>query len=219
MAALGEARRLEVPATLVDEEIVREVLAGAHTRFGELVKRHRARLRRVTGAVLRDPQDAEDAVQQALLQAFASLDRWSGTASLGTWMARIALNEALLRVRRARRLARAAVGLLSDEAAAVTPEQEAASREVVEQIEAALPRLPRRHLEVLQLAAVNELSHADVAERLGATPGAVKVRLHRARAALRLLIEDPAGPRRGRRVALAVGSAGGKRSGLPRDVH
>lgn len=215
MASPGAARPLE--AGVGDEEIVREVLAGARGRFGELVRRHRARLGRVTRVVLRDPQEAEDAVQQALLQAFASLDRWAGTAPFGTWIARIAMNEALLRARRSRRLARAALRLLAEEAAVGTPEQEVASREAVEQVEAALPRLARRHREVLQLAAMGELPHADVAARLGVTPGAVKVRLHRARSALRGLVERPGGPARGRVEALAPAGAGGARFGLPRD--
>jgi len=216
MASPGAVRPLEAGAAVGDEEIVREVLAGAHGRFAELVRRHRARLGRVARLVLRDPHEAEDAVQQALLQAFAGLDRWAGTAPFGTWIARIAMNEALLRARRSRRLARAALGLLADEAAAGTPEQEVASREAVEQVEAALPRLPRRDREVLQLAAVRELPHADVAARLGVTPGAVKVRLHRARAALRGLVERPDGPAWGRVEALARGEAGGARFGRPR---
>jgi RNA polymerase sigma-70 factor (ECF subfamily) len=216
MAGPGVARSLEERADVGDEEIVREVLAGAHGRFGELVRRHRARLGRVARVVLRDPHEAEDVVQQAFLQAFASLDRWAGTAPFGTWIARIAMNEALLRARRSRRIARAAIGLLADEPAAGTPEQEAASREEVQHVEAALPRLARRDREVLQLAAVGELPHADVAARLGVTRGAVKVRLHRARAALRGLVEHPDGPAWGRTEALARREAGGARFGGPR---
>ena len=191
MTRLGGARWLAAPAPEGDEAIVREVLAGASFRFGELVRRHRARLRRVTGAVLRDPHEAEDAVQQALLQAFSALDRWAGAAPFGAWVARIALNEALLRARRARRVARAAVVLLADEAAPETPEQQVASREAMERVEAALPGLTRDQREVLQLAGIDELPHADVAARLGVSAGAVKVRLHRARTALRGLVEDP----------------------------
>jgi RNA polymerase sigma-70 factor (ECF subfamily) len=200
MGRSGVAWRLEPSEEPGDAEIVREVLGGAPERFDVLVRRHRARLRRVAGAVLRDPQETEDAVQQALLQAFAGLDRWAGTAPFATWLSRIAMNEALMRARRSRRLERAALRLVSEAAEAGTPEQEVAWREAMAQVEAALPRLPQRHLEVLRLAAVDELPHADVAAQLGVSPGAVKVRLHRAREALRGLMEERddafAGPRR-----------------------
>ncbi len=220
-----------------DEEIVRDVLRGLRTHFGELVRRHRARLRRVAGSVLRDPQDAEDVVQQTLLKAYAGLDRWAGTAPFGTWLARIALNEAMMRARRSRRLAAAAVRLLSEEEVAGTPEEEAAIREAMELVEAAMPRLKRNHREVLQLAAVYELPHAAVAERLGVTPGAVKVRLHRAREALRGLLQESArptgdagrgggnaGPDRprpawGRPAGLAPDRDRRKKSDLSRDLH
>jgi RNA polymerase sigma-70 factor (ECF subfamily) len=217
MQGVGAVRWLGAQTALGDEEIVRQVLAGAHTRFGELVRRHRARLRRVTASVLRDPQEAEDAVQQALLKAYAGLDRWAGTAPFGTWLARIALNEALMRARRSRRLATAALRLLADEEAPGTPEQEVASREAMERVEAAIPRLAPNHQEVLRLAAVNELPHADVAELLGVTAGAVKVRLHRAREALRVLVEKPGRPARDRGLLLAPVAGDGKKSGGPQD--
>lgn len=190
--ATGAARRLG-PAVeeQTDEELVREVRAGVSASFGVLVRRHRPRLRRAVHGVLRDRSEVEDVVQQALLQAFAGLDGYAGTAPFSTWLTRIAMNEALMRARRSRRVERAAIHLVPyADAVPGTPEQEAASREAMARVEAVFPRLSVRHREVIQLTTLHELSHAAVARRLGVSEGAVKVRLHRAREALRgLLVE------------------------------
>ena len=90
-----------------------------------------------------------------------------------------------------------------------TPEQEAASREAMERVEAGFPRLSIHHREVIQLTTLHELSHAAVAERLGVSEGAVKVRLHRAREALRgLLLERDSSAPCTPRLALARGRSG-----------
>lgn len=210
--AIGAARRLGPEAERADEEIVREVRAGMPARFDVLVRRHGARLRRAVRGVLRDRSEVEDAVQQALLQAFAGLDGFAGTAPFSTWITRIAMNEALMRARRSRRMERAAIHLvLQADAFPGTPEQEVASREAMQQVEAAFPRLSSHHREVIQLTTVHELSHADVALRLGVTEGAVKVRLHRAREALRGLLDQRERPGKVRTPRLALAPA---RSGL-----
>lgn len=190
------AWRLEGSVAPSDEEIVREVLGGASARFDLLVRRHRARLRRLVRGVVRDRAEAEDVLQQTLLQAFAGLGGWSGTAPFAVWLMRIAMNEALMRVRRSRRQERAAVQLARQaDGPRHTPEQLASSREEMALVSAALPRLSQRHREILQLATLHDLSRADVARRLGVSQGAAKVRLHRAREALRGLLRERGAPR------------------------
>lgn len=204
------ARRLVPAIEQTDEELVGEVLAGSSASFEELVRRHRAHLRRVVRGVLRDRSEVEDVVQTAFLQAFTGLDGFAGTAPFSTWLTRIAVNEALMRSRRRRRLERATLQLVPDgDGRPGTPEQEAASREAVERVQAAMPHLAVHHREVIQLTTLGELSHAAVAERLGVSEGAVKVRLHRARQALRGLLVEPGGVRaRTPRLVVARARAG-----------
>jgi RNA polymerase sigma-70 factor (ECF subfamily) len=192
----GAAHRQGPASERMDEDLVAEVRAGSSACFEELVRRHRSHLRRVVRGVLRDRSEVDDVVQQAFLQAFTGLDGFAGTAPFATWLTRIAVNEALMRSRRRRRLERVALQLVpGDDGAPGTPEQEAASREAMERVRAALPRLSLHHREVIQLTTLGELSHADVAQRLGVSEGAVKVRLHRARQALRGLLVEPRGMR------------------------
>jgi len=175
----------EAPPT--DEELVARVRAGAFAAFEELVRRHAARVRRAVRAIVRDDHEAEDAAQQAFLQAFVGLRRFEGTASFSTWLVRIAMNEARMRARRARRDAPGDARDLETVPAseAVGPEQAAAAREAIALVRGAVHRLPEGHREAFRLRHVEGLSVAETALRLGITGTAVKLRLHRARAALR----------------------------------
>jgi RNA polymerase sigma-70 factor (ECF subfamily) len=207
--SIGTACRLEPVDQRTDQELVDEVRAGSGACFEELVRRHRGHLRRAVRGVLRDRNDVDDAVQQALLQAFTGLDGFASTAPFAAWLTRIAVNEALMRARRQRRLERATLRLVPEtDGPRSNPEQEAASREAMARVQAALPRLPAHHREVIQLATLHELSHADVAERLGVSEGAVKVRLHRAREALRGLLDEGERPRPRATPRLAVARRG-----------
>ena len=85
---------------LGDDELVALARRGEPAAFGEIMRRHNRRLFRAGRSVLRDDAEAEDALQEAYLRAFRGLDGFRGEAGLSTWLTRIALNEALGRLRR-----------------------------------------------------------------------------------------------------------------------
>src|SRR5262245_30089114 len=89
-------------AALGDAELVRRALAQDADAFRTIMQRHNQRLYRIARSVLRSGADAEDAVQEAYVSAFTNLASYRGEASLGAWLARITLNEALGRLRRER---------------------------------------------------------------------------------------------------------------------
>lgn len=166
--------------------------AGEAGAFAELMRRHNQRLFRLARAVVRDDREAEDVVQEAYVRAFTHLDRFEGRARFATWLSRIALHEALARVRRGRRFA--ALGeeeTVSDLPASLPrgPEERAANRELAAALAAAVDALPESHRAVFVLREVEGLSTAETAEVLGLSEPNVKVRLHRARAALRADLE------------------------------
>ncbi len=198
------ATRMAVDDDRSDEEIVREVRAGAFAEFEVLVRRHARRVHRAVRSVLRgDEEDVEDAAQQAYLQAFVALRAFAGDASFATWLTRIAVNEARMRLRRARLERRGGgPGELALVAAPYEggPERAAASREALALVQRAVHALPPRHRDAFRLRHVDGLSVTETAARLGVSPDAVKVRLHRARRVLRLALAD--GGRRPGRVRL-----------------
>lgn len=181
-----------------DEDVVRRVLAGDAASFELLMRRYNQRVYRTIRAVLRrDSADVEDAMQQTYLQAYQALAAFEGTSSFGTWLIRIALNAAFAVIRRRQRVDALALGAEVDEmtrgARDEGPEDRAARSEAAELLERAVSRLREDHRVVFMLREVEQLSTADTAEALELTEENVKVRLHRARLALRDLLAEEVG--------------------------
>src|SRR5262249_11489377 len=146
-------------------------------------------------------EEARDALQEAFVSAFKSIGRFEGGSRLSTWLHRIAVNAALMRIRSKKREPEEPIEALlprfddtghhtveirdwSDGAGALLERRE--NRAVVR---AAIDRLPETHRTVLVLRDIEELDTAETAKLLGSTENAVKVRLHRARQALRTLLD------------------------------
>jgi RNA polymerase sigma-70 factor (ECF subfamily) len=182
-----------------------ELLAGLRARsddaYDELVRRHGGRLLAVARRILRSEDEAFDAVQDALLQAFRNLDGFAQQARLSTWLHRITVNAALMRIRRRRSRPEEPIEALlpafaEDGHAAVEfrdwgegPESALAREQVRSAVRAGIDRLPESYRTVLVLRDIEELDTAEVAELLGISANAVKIRLHRARQALRTLLD------------------------------
>ncbi len=199
---------LAASAAISDAEIVARVVAGETELFEVLMRRHNQRLFRAARAIVRDDAEAEDVMQEAYARAFSQLAQFEGRAQWSTWVTRIAVNEALGRVRRTGRFVSADVEGLEEAslsrkmdrgqnnaawqqvggAAApfpTGPEDHAAARELGGFLERALDDLPDMYRSVFVLREIEELSTAEVASCMDISEDLVKVRLHRARAALR----------------------------------
>jgi RNA polymerase sigma-70 factor (ECF subfamily) len=183
-----------------DEELVRRVRAGETALFETLMRRYNQRLFRVARAILRDEAEAEDVMQQAYVNAYAHLGQFAERARFGTWLTRIAVHEALGRLRRRGRFEEAdampdweerTMDLIG--AAERNPEQQALRREMRAILEAAFEAIPEIYRTVFMLREVEGLSTADAAECLSISEDAVKTRLFRARALLRQELLERAG--------------------------
>ena len=172
---------------LSDEEVVVRVRTGELALFEVLMRRHNQRLFRIARAVLRNDADAEDAVQQTYVSAYAHLAQFAGDAKFATWLTLIAINEAL--GRRRKQLHHAETELDSEEASmsapTVTPEDSASRRELTGLLEAAIDGLPDIYRMVVVLRDVQQLSIAEAAACLDLTEETVKIRTHRAKGMLR----------------------------------
>ena len=100
---LVSAKVLEQWNTLSDEQVVAQVLGGHTALFELLMRRYNERVYRVARAMVRDEDEAEDVMQQAYVNAYANLRQFNGRSLFSTWLTRIAINEALGRLRRKRR--------------------------------------------------------------------------------------------------------------------
>jgi len=193
-------------ATLTDEEVVTRVLAGETALYEVLMRRHNARIFRVARAIVRDDTEAEDVMQEAYVRAFGQLPRFEGRSQWSTWVTRIAVNEALARVRRRGRFVDTDVedvelredgGMISrEDSRSVTPpgpEDMASARELGALLERAVDALPDIYRVVFVLREAQGLSTSDTAASLSITEELVKVRLHRARAELRRWLDERVG--------------------------
>ena len=180
-------------AELPDEEIIQQVVDGNTALFELLMRRYNERVYRAARAIVSIEEEAEDVMQQAYVNAFTHLHQFSGAARFSTWLTKIAINEALARVRRRGRYeafdADASHGepLMSRDPAE-NPERQAFTGELRGLLEWAIDTLPPGMREVFVLRDVEGLSTAEVAEALGVSEDVVKTRLSRGRAALRRVL-------------------------------
>ncbi|MGB2951848.1 MAG: bifunctional nuclease domain-containing protein [Gaiellaceae bacterium] len=169
-----------------DTALVAAARQGDRTAFGLLVERHKTRARAVAHGLLREREEAEDVVQEAILHAYLGLDGLREPDRFGSWLCGIALNLGRMRLRRAR--GRASVEELSGgtslPGAATTPPPEAALEEL-EAVRTALAFLPAGQRQLVFMHYVEGLSCEEIAMLLGRSNGAVRVGLHRARSRLR----------------------------------
>lgn len=175
---------------LSDGEVVAQVLEGRTALFEILMRRYNERLYRAARAIVRDEREAEDVVQHAYVNAYAHLDQFAGRAAFSTWLTRIAVHEALARVRRQGRYEPFDDERTSMEASVLPvpdddPERQTLTGELRVLLESAIDGLPDGAREVFVLRDVEGLSTADVAASLDVSEDVVKTRLSRARAALR----------------------------------
>lgn len=183
-----------------EAELLARVRAGSAPAAEELVHRHAGPMLAVARRFFRNEQDAADAVQDALLQAFRSLDRFAGESKLSTWLHRITVNACLMKLRAKRSRPEIAIDSLLPDFDGTGHHRERVSRwpnpeEVLDQAERialvrrCIEQLPENYRVVLLLRDIEELDTLETAERLDLTESAVKVRLHRARQALRTLLD------------------------------
>ena len=181
-----------------DTDVIRQVLDGNTPMFELLMRRYNERVYRAARSIVRDEQEAEDVMQQAYVNAFTHLRQFNGSAQFSTWLTRIAVNEALARVRR-----RGRYEAFDDESSNVepfmaistgqNPERQAFAGELRDLLEWAIDTLPDGMREVFMLREVEGLSTAEVAESLGVSEDVVKQRLSRGRAALRRVLLERTG--------------------------
>jgi RNA polymerase sigma-70 factor, ECF subfamily len=180
-----------LPSALADEEVVERVLAGDSALFEILMRRYNQRLFRVARGILADDAEAEDVMQDAYVRAFRELAGFRGEARFATWLTRIAVYEALARVRKRRRLALIVGGEPPDPPALNrSPEREAENRELQNVLREAVEALPDPLRAVFCLREIEGLTSEQTADAIGVTVENVRVRLHRAKAALRQKLDD-----------------------------
>lgn len=170
---------------LSDSDLVYLAKAGDSQAFTSLLERNRPRLFRRVQSILRQKEDAQDVLQECFLKAWLHLDRFEGKAQFSTWLTRIAINEALMLIRKKRPLEIDADSEIEIADVRLCPMRHYFGAEASAFVWHEIARLPRELRTVFTMRCVQELSTTEVACRLDLSATAVKSRLHRARRHLR----------------------------------
>jgi RNA polymerase sigma-70 factor (ECF subfamily) len=191
-------------ARTIDAELVRRAIGRDEAAIRSIVQANNRRLYRLARGILRNDSDAEDVVQETYVRALTHLEDFRGDSSLATWLARIAMNEALGRLRRQRpgvELSSLPPGTLEAQiiqfphsAPSEDPEKTMAQREIQRVVEHAIDELPDLFRIVFITRVIEGMNVEETAEILGLKPETVKTRLHRARTMLRDNVEKKIGP-------------------------
>lgn len=176
----------ETLADRTDGELAASCLAGQQLAFAEIVRRHKDPLHRLVARIIGDDDEALDIVQEAFVSAHRALRSYDTERSMRAWLSRIAINKA--RDWRRRRTVRRLISVFlpidrTTDAVDETPsvEIQAADRQQLKAVGAAITSLPENLRETLVLRTIEGLSQAEAADALGISEKAVETRLYRAR--------------------------------------
>ncbi len=186
---------------VTDAELVARLQAGDDSAFEKLVRTYMPRLLRIARRFLSSEEDARDAVQDAFVSVFKSIKNFEKNAQLSTWLHRIIINSSLMKLRSRRRRPEQEIETLlprfqedGHQVEPSTPWTESAQTvleraELRDAVRKSIDQLPENYREILLLRDIEELTADETAEALGISKNVVKVRLHRARQALRTLLD------------------------------
>ena len=195
-------KKLAAVMPQADSELVREAQAGNEESFAELMRRHSGASFKLAVSILKDPEEAEDEVQNAYWKAYQHIGQFEQEAKFSTWMTRIVMNQCLMRLRQRRRAQFLYLDdtLIGEERGSLelpdqgeSPEQALGRKELRQVLEREIRRIPPLLRNALVLREVNELPMPEVAARLGISVAAAKSRLLRARQELRSRLEKYCG--------------------------
>src|SRR6266853_330892 len=201
-ATLSQGMAMKIAAQLEEAALVVAAKGGDEQALGVLVERHQRRILAVARRFTRIREDAEDIVQQSFQKAFVHLQKFEGKSSFSTWLTRIAINEALMFLRRGSGLREVSIDDLSgDEETTLRlemrdsragPETAFLQSERNQILYEAMDKLTPRTRTAIELRELRELSTAEAARAMGVSVGGVKARVFHGRRKLRRLLKREA---------------------------
>jgi RNA polymerase sigma-70 factor (ECF subfamily) len=180
-----------VTTTATDDALVKRAQEDDERAFGELVTRYESKVYSLAMKMLRNPEDAEDVLQETFLRAYRGIKSFKGNSTFSTWIYRITANSALMRLRK-KQLPQVSIEDSDERETPIAiadwapgPAEQLLNQEMQRVMDEAIESLPHEFRQVFILRDVEEMSNADVAEILDLSVAAVKSRLHRARLKVR----------------------------------
>lgn len=189
----------QTPRLTGEQELILRAQNGDRQAFDDLAKEYWPRMLRTALRIVRNPEDAEDATQQAFVAAFTKLDRFRGESSFSTWLTRITLNESLTLLRRRKHDFRAAEEVPDNNGeplrielpdATENPEERYLRNETSNLIQMSLRAVKPAYRKAMKLRLSEDLSVEEIAGRLKIPVNTIKVHLYRGRQAMKSFLEE-----------------------------
>lgn len=197
------AMMVRVPELTPEQALIARAQAGDSEAFSQLIEGYRNRMLRTATKVVRDPEDAEDVVQQAFTAAWVNLDKFRGDSAFSTWLTRITINEGLSVLRRRKRqhveiteqitdvtFSHDAIVLADEE----TPEKQVIKDELKHLVHQSLSVVKPAYRAAMSLRVLEDLSLEEISARLSIPVNTVKVHLFRGRQAMKAFLSQRLGP-------------------------
>lgn len=186
---------------LSDEEVISNILNGDREQFEILLRRYNQTLFRAVRSYLKDEDEVRDTMQDTYLKAFSKLAQFEKKSSFVTWLVRIGINEALLRLRKGKKsrfiftdIKEEVINIFQRPGANnMNPEKKVIQKETLDIIEHAIDQLPEKYRIIYVLREIEGMDNGEIATCLGLTYSNVKVRLHRAKSLLKKKLQDVEG--------------------------
>lgn len=184
-----------------ESQVLAGLRRGDEDAFAQVYRRYGGRMLATARRLLRHDEDARDAVQEAMISAFRAAARFEGDAQIGTWLHRIVVNAALMRLRTRKRKPETSIEDLLPTykadghrvlpaAGEPYPDDALEQAQLLAMLRACVHELPEMYRQAYVLRDMEDMSNEEVALALGITPNAVKIRVHRARQALMTLVRQ-----------------------------
>ncbi len=197
------AMMVRVPVPTPEQALIARAQAGDSEAFSQLIGGYRNRMLRTATKVVRDPEDAEDVVQQAFTAAWVNLYKFRGDSAFSTWLTRITINEGLSVLRRRKRqhveiteqitdvtFSHDAIVLADEE----TPEKQVIKDELKHLVHQSLSVVKPAYRAAMSLRVLEDLSLEEISARLSIPVNTVKVHLFRGRQAMKAFLSQRLGP-------------------------
>jgi RNA polymerase sigma factor (sigma-70 family) len=184
--------------TACDESLVEAAKGGKHSAYAELCRRHSSRTFRTVHRIIRNTEDAEDALQESLMKAFVHLGSFDGRSAFSSWLTRIAINSALMMLRKKRNTPTCSLEgsgdaeqsiMFEPTEPSINPEDKYLQLERKQKLGHAIGRLSPVLKGVVEIRLSQDASVEEIAESLGISTAATKSRLLRAKIQLRRPLE------------------------------
>lgn len=194
---MSDSVEFNTTVDIQEQEFIKELKAGSERAFSRLINENQTKVYRIALSIVKNHSDAEDIAQEVFIRIYTSISSFKGNSSLATWIYKITYNRSLDFLKKNNKKMKTTKTLDDPEDAELLtlagekfiPEKEFEDKQMKEDIQAALQKLPEDQRQLIELKDIHGFSYEEIMEITGLKDGTMKSRLNRARTSLRKMLQ------------------------------